>query len=180
MNISDIKARVDALCTITSECPTIEQQSALYHGTIGVMHALYGPDSSQERTLQAAVERFGGLRSASAGPHSGSPFIVDYSVNAITGVLRAIKAELDSGFLGSLRVTLTGEVLTDFVKLARTTLEQSGDGAKNVAAVLTAAAFENVIRRLAELKGLPHQEKLVAPQLTVVATPSFNQAFECL
>jgi hypothetical protein len=68
--------------------------------------------------------------------------------------------QLDSGFLGSLRVTLTGEVLTDFVKLARTTLEQSGDGAKNVAAVLTAAAFEDVIRRLAELKGLPHQEKL--------------------
>jgi hypothetical protein len=88
------------------------------------------------------------------------PERLQYAIEAIRGALSAIKDELDSGFLGSLRVTLTGEVLTDFVKLARTTLEQSGDGAKNVAAVLTAAAFEDVIRRLAELKGLPHQEKL--------------------
>lgn len=53
-----------------------------------------------------------------------------------------------------------GEVLTDFIKLARAALQESGDGAKNVAAVLAAAAFEDVLRRLADEKGLGHQEKL--------------------
>jgi hypothetical protein len=72
-----------------------------------------------------------------------------------------MKAELDIGFIGSLRATLTGEVLTDLIKLARKTLEEPGDDAKNVAAVLTAAAFEDMLRRLSDLKGLGDHERLM-------------------
>jgi hypothetical protein len=76
------------------------------------------------------------------------------------GALESVKAELEAGFIGSLRATLTGEILTALTKLARTTLEETGNDAKNVASVLTAAAFEDVMRKLDDLKGLPKHEKL--------------------
>jgi nicotinamide mononucleotide adenylyltransferase len=41
-------------------------------------------------------------------------------------------------------------VLTDLIQLARTVLNERDDGAKNVAAVLAAAAFEDTIRRMGE------------------------------
>jgi hypothetical protein len=115
---------------------------------------LYGPESSQQKALQTYIEA---LRNKG---HPQSDHTIYGIVNAILGVLTSIKAELDSGFIGSLRATLTGEVLTDFIKLARATLDQEGDDAKNVAAVLAAAAFEDVLRRLADVKGVGYQEKL--------------------
>ncbi len=154
MNISVLKTRVDALCAMASQQCGVEQQNTLYHGTLGIMLALYGTDSSQEKALRASIERL------TNKDHPSASYVINNSVAAIGGVLAAIKAELDSGFIGSLRATLTGEVLTDFIKLARMTLEESGDDAKNVAAVLAAAAFEDVLRKLADLKGIDHQEKL--------------------
>lgn len=50
--------------------------------------------------------------------------------------------------------------MTDLVKLARAVLEEANDDAKNVAAVLTAAAFEDMVRRLADLRGGKETEKL--------------------
>jgi hypothetical protein len=51
-------------------------------------------------------------------------------------------------------------VLSDLLSVAKAALKEPGDGAKNVAAVLTAAAFEDVLRRLASVRGLPHTEHL--------------------
>ena len=52
------------------------------------------------------------------------------------------------------------------VKLSRESLGESGDGAKNVAAVLAAAAFEDTIRRLAEQEGISEQGRKLADVLT--------------
>ncbi len=171
MNISVLKTRVDALCVMASQPCGVEQQNALYHGTLGIMLALYGTNSSQEKALRTSIEMLINKEAPS------SPFVINNSVAAIGGVLAAIKAELDSGFIGSLRATLTGEVLTDFIKLARMTLEESGDDAKNVTAVLAAAAFEDVLRKLADLKGIDHQEKL-ADVLTVLKDVGVLQGAE--
>jgi len=57
----------------------------------------------------------------------------------VAGVLRNVSAELDAGLVGSLRQQAAGEVLADFLSLSRKTLEEAGDQAKNVAAVLAAA-----------------------------------------
>ena len=53
-----------------------------------------------------------------------------------------LKREIESGLTRNLQHQITGEVLTDFIQLARSVLNEQGDGAKNVAAVLTAAALE--------------------------------------
>ena len=154
MYISVLKARVDALLAMSSEDRSLKLLNELYNGTLSIMLALYGPESSQQKALQTYIEA---LRNKG---HPQSDNTIYGIVNAILGVLTSIKAELDSGFIGSLRATLTGEVLTDFIKLARATLDQSGDDAKNVAAVLSAAAFEDVLRRLADVKSVGYQEKL--------------------
>jgi hypothetical protein len=154
MNISVLHARVDALLAMSSEARSLKLLNELYNGTLSIMLALYGPESSQQKALQTYIEA---LRNKG---HPQSDHTIHGIVNAILGVLTSIKAELDSGFIGSLRATLTGEVLTDFIKLAHATLDQSGDDAKNVAAVLAAAAFEDVLRRLADIKGVGYQEKL--------------------
>ena len=153
MNLLTVKARVDELLAMTSQPPNKTLESTLHHGTLGVMQALYGPNSSQEQELRVYTK---GLRN-SAHLHNYPPVS---SIEVIKGALESIKAELDAGFVGSLRATLTGEVLADLIKLARTTLEESGNEAKNVAAVLTAAAFEDVMRKLSDLKGLPEHERL--------------------
>lgn len=145
---------MDALLSALTQPPTIELQNASYLGTISLMQALYGSNSSQEQALSTYIER---LREKI---HPSNQNIINQSILAIKGALTSIKAELDSGFIGTLRRRLTGETLTDFIKLARAVLEEANNDAKNVAAVLAAAAFEDVIRRLAHLRGGKDTEKL--------------------
>jgi hypothetical protein len=77
------------------------------------------------------------------------------------GALQNLKDEIEAGLTGSLRHQVTGEVLTDFIQLARAALDEPGDGAKNVAAVLAAAAFEDTLRRMGQtLAGIVGKEDL--------------------
>src|SRR5438552_11591654 len=79
----------------------------------------------------------------------------------VKGVLQNVKTELDAGVVGSLRQRITADVLTDFIALARTALEDTRDDAKNVAAVLAAAAYEDTIRRMErELAGVMGRDDL--------------------
>lgn len=78
------------------------------------------------------------------------------------GTLKNLKREIELGITGSLRHQITGEVLTDLIQLARTVLNEPGNDAKDVASVLTAAAFEDTIRRMGEtLAGLMGKDDLV-------------------
>ena len=154
MDITLLKSRVDSLLTSFSQPSTIELQNTLYLGTVSVMQAVYGPNSSQERDLRTYIEK---LREKS---HPANQMVIADSISAIKGALCSIKSEIDCGFVGTLRATLTGEVLTDIIKLTRAVLEEKGDDAKNVASVLAAAAFEDTIRKLADIKKCGVAEKL--------------------
>jgi hypothetical protein len=59
------------------------------------------------------------------------------------GFLEAAYADLSAGVVVDPELRATADVLTDFVGLARHALEDKAEGAKNVAAVLAAAAFED-------------------------------------
>lgn len=154
MNPDAIKARVVALLAETQGPAGMELQNRLYHGATTVLQAVYGRDSSQERDLRASIDRL-----TKVG-HPGTGSFINSAIGLIRGTLQAIEAELASGFVGSLQSAITADVLSDLVKLSRAVFEEAGDAAKNVAAVLAAAAFEDCLRRLSGLKGLPHQEKL--------------------
>ena len=152
MEFEALSKRVDALLAV-EVAMSMATQAELYNGALGVMRALYGSNSSQERDLRSMVETIGGKE-----PHQG--FRIHKAIQAIRGVLSSIKSEIESGFVGSVRASVSGEVLADLIKLARVTLDEPGDDAKNVACVLSAAAFEDTLRKLADLRGLPPEEKL--------------------
>ena len=154
MNLAAIKPRVDALlASCANRDWSVGHQSEVYHGTLGILQALYGKGSSQERDLRALVETIG-----AKVPHEDHR--VGQAINAIQGVLVSVKADLDAGVIGTLAGVVTADVLTDLVKLSRAVLDEAGDDAKNVGAVLAAAAFEDAIRRCAGLNNLPQEEKL--------------------
>jgi len=119
----------------------IARTNEVYQGTLTVLLTVYGPESYQIRTLQQVAEQ----------AFFKYPTNTVYAENLTThvlGTLRNLKAEIDGGVIGSLQKRLTGEVLTDFIQLARATVDESEGREKNVAAVLAAAAYEDTIRRM--------------------------------
>ena len=171
MKLTALSTRVDELLGVPQQTPSTMLQSALYNGTLGVMQSLYGTDSSQEKALREHIELI------FQKGHPTNQHSIEVAIEAIKGSLASIKSELDAGFIGSLRVTLTGEVLADLIKLSRTTLTEPGDDAKNVAAVLAAAAFEDAVRKLSDTKGLGEKEKL-ADVLTALKDAGVLQGAE--
>jgi flagellar motor switch protein FliM len=84
-----------------------------------------------------------------------------YLTDAVSGALGNLKQEVSGGLLTSVEHQVASDVLSDFVQLARQALDAGSDGAKNVAAVLAAAAFEDTLRRIAkEFAGVIGQDKL--------------------
>jgi len=67
---------------------------------------------------------------------------------AIQGTLQALKDDIEAGLVGDLRRRAAGEVIVDMLGLSKEALKDGRDGAKNVAAVLAAAAYEDTIRRM--------------------------------
>lgn len=124
----------------------------MLQGAITLLAIVHGPNSVQVKSL---VKDAGQIR-AKYAPIGVSDFLGQVA----KGVLSNLKAELDAGVVGSLQRGITGEVITDFVKLARTAMEEKEEQAKNVAAVLAASVYEHTMRRLALTNGLPHAEKL--------------------
>ena len=104
---------------------------------------MYGPSGIQVQqfnTLIAGITR--------VNPTAGNTYAMVGS--AAKGTLRNLKREIEIGLTDSLRHQVTGEVLSDLIQLARAVLEQPGDGATHVAAVLAAAPFEDTLRRMGE------------------------------
>jgi hypothetical protein len=78
-----------------------------------------------------------------------------------SGALRNLKGEVETGLIGNLRLEITGEVLSDFLLLAKSALDEGTEDGKNVSAVLTAAAFEDLIRRMgASFCGIQTRDEL--------------------
>ena len=110
-------------------------------GTLNLLQLLYGINSTQVQIFLKELENS------------------DISI-ICHEFLISTRNELKAGFIPNLRNIVTGDILTDFLKLSRANLNGSGENAKNVAAVLAAALFEDTIRRIATTNGIPHIEKL--------------------
>ncbi len=130
----------------------------LHQGTVSVLRRLHGPESPQEVALETTL--------AKIRKHTTLP--LPHYRGALRGALNNVIAEIDAGFLGSLQGAVTGEVLTDLIKLSRESLAESGESAKNVAAVLAAAAFEDTIRRLGNLTNIAEPGRKLADELTAL------------
>lgn len=109
--------------------------------------AFYGPDSPQMKTFRETAEAIQEARG-------------DLSEHT-KGTIRNIRAEIEGGLIKSVRALLTGEIVAELLVLAKEILADSSEAAKNVSAVLVAAAFEDLIRRMGtEFAGVTGRPKL--------------------
>jgi hypothetical protein len=156
MDIATLKSRIQDLLKKTAlPQVSIVEMTALEQGTLTVMRAMYGAASSQETVWRKTLDTIRVSTSFSFGPVQ-----LNQANMIIRGALQSMLEEVDSGFIGSLRDSITGELLSDLVKLSRKVLEESPKENKDVAAVLAAAGFEDTIRRIAAKHSRPHCEKL--------------------
>jgi hypothetical protein len=122
-----------------------------------MLTALYGPKSPQLQAFTAGC-------SAIEGRKVG--IIAAELRRCACGVIANAKAELQAGLIGNLRLCVTGEVLADLVSLGKETIGLGNEVAKNVAAVVIAAAYEDLIRRMgiefAQVPGRPDLQEVIA------------------
>lgn len=121
----------------------------IFHGALTLLSAVHGLDGPQVQDLQQLARSKEGMYSS-------------VRASAARGALASLLGDLDAGITGSLRRQLAGGVMADFVSASRAALDDEGDSAKNVAAVLAGAVYEDAIRRLgSELAGVTDRPKLV-------------------
>ena len=136
MDASTLRSRIDVLLErINSQKEgegNVAKGEEVFNGTYTVMSAIYGTHSEQVKPL---VEFRKQVITGIIGAHldDGMATLI---LGPLQGALTNLKAELDADLIGSLRKTITGDLLTDFIKLARHVLSQNGEKAKNVASVL--------------------------------------------
>ena len=152
MTKEQILARIARVLDSCTDPSTYDKPDGLVSGALTLTTIAYGENSQQ---LKAFLKR---LDDIAKGPS------VDRNpdrVSAVEGLLTNLREEIEDGLLSSLERRITSDVLSDLIQLARRALEEPGDGAKNVAAVLVAAAFEDTIRRIAkEHAGVIGEDKL--------------------
>jgi hypothetical protein len=112
--------------------------------TTSLLTALHGAQSPQLKTFLTGQEA-----QAKSMPR-GLNTTADFQIEHAKGAIRNAKAELQAGLIRNLRIEVSGEVLAELVRLGKDALEGNGPEAKNVSAVLVAAAFEGVMRRMGE------------------------------
>jgi hypothetical protein len=122
---------------------TVAQEgSYVFAGTMSLFCSLYGEKSEQVALLKDMREKAAALIPKSLVS------TMDRLMPGISGMLENLLSEVQSGLLGNLKNRFTGEVLSDFIGLAREALSEDTSEAKNVAAVLAAAAYEDTLRRI--------------------------------
>ena len=107
---------------------------------------IYGAQSPQMLGLNAALAQ---IAKAAKDPNTA----MWYQSHHAHAAIKNIVAEIDGGLISSIRAQVAGEILSELVRLGKEILGEQTDSAKNVAAVLVAAAFEDLMRRMGQELG---------------------------
>lgn len=151
---ASVLARIDQLLAVQAEGGDIDGQYAatveVLNGTLTLARALYG---GSDETPQVHIL----MKAAQVAREKKENLTITFTRlvrPAAQGALRSLRAEVEQGLVGSVERRATGEVLGDMLTLAKEALGEGTPDAKNVAAVLTAAAYEDTVRRLAAAKAV--------------------------
>jgi hypothetical protein len=127
-----------------------------YQRTLTLVTSLYGPRSHQAEAILKAAD----MARKEVGEVS---YTFPRAIRPVMrGTLRAMRGDVEAGLVGNIERRVSGELLADFLGLAKVALADGSDGAKNVAAVLAAATYEDTIRKMgATLAGVIDRPDLV-------------------
>lgn len=150
MDITTIEQRAE---TIKASLKTIKPEGFEFHGenlqgavqgTLSILTLIYGAKSLQVAQFQARIK---------PGQDPGDVRSRQYELrvtNDVFSALDAAIADLRAGLVQSERIRGKGEVLGDFVATARSALTKGSAETEKVAAVLVAAALEEVLKQIGE------------------------------
>ena len=128
--------------------------SEVIQSAISLLTTVYGPQSAQ---LNAFTTGLAQIAKLAPNPINSS----HHQEQLVKGAIRNTIAEIEGGLIVSLRAQVAGEIFAELVGLSKETLEDDTETAKNVSAVLIAAAFEDLMRRMgSELAGVVGRPKL--------------------
>jgi hypothetical protein len=108
-----------------------------------MLTTLHGGESIQ---VKAFLDRCAAISKNSSSQSNAAFYLLGHAQGAVKNAV----AEVEGGLITSLRVLVAGEILSELVRLGKEILQEHTDAAKNVAAVLIAAAYEDLLRRMAE------------------------------
>jgi hypothetical protein len=151
-------ARADALLNHEyRNDPQVAAEAAQF--ATSLLTNLYGSESPQLKSFRAACDALSKSKEGLGGRA--------FELSALSlGSIANAKAELQAGLIVRLRILVAGEILAELVRLGKETLEEKTDAAKNVAAVMIAAAFEDLMRRmgteLAAIVGRPSLQDVLS------------------
>ena len=121
--------------------------SEVVQSAISFLTAVYGSQSAQLSALTRGLEQ---VAKSASNPGNAS----HHQERLADGAIRNAIAEIEGGLINSLRAQVAGEVFGELVGLAKETLDDDTETAKNISAVLIAAAFEDLMRRMGSELGV--------------------------
>lgn len=126
--------RVDEVVTHHSIYNVSEQMQF----ATSIIATFYGPESPQMRTFRDTAD----------GIHRGKEDVQYRLQMHAIATIKNVKAELQAGLIKNVRALIAGEIIAELLALAKDVLSDNSEAAKNVGAVLVAAAFEDIMRRM--------------------------------
>lgn len=150
MDITTIEQRAES---IKASLKTIRPEGFTFHGenlqgavqaTLSILTLIYGAKSLQVAQFQARIK---------PGQDTGDVRSRQYELRVANDVFSALDtaiADSKAGLVQSERIRGKGEILGDFVETARSALAKGSAETEKVAAVLVAAALEEVLKQIGE------------------------------
>lgn len=151
MNLQDnILDRINELLEKDLDDAPHTDAAEAHLAVINIFQTLYGPHAPQIDMVKTARNQV----------YNGETWAIHYQptlfLEYLHGFLRTLASDIQEGRIVNIQSEARGEILGNFLALAREALDE---GQKDVAAVLACAALEDVLKRYASALGLEVQDE---------------------
>lgn len=171
MTKDQLISRIDRLLMIQDVKDGQDKEASLkgrelFSGTMNIISNIYGPASPQIDALLEINQRTMHL-------NYNEGYKNRYLIQELKGTLKTIKEEIEHGLLDSIRKQAKAEILSDFIYLAKHSLDENN---KDVAAVLSCAALEDTLKKYADDNGLDVEDKDMSEVIGTLKSKGLLQA----
>ena len=154
MNLKDnILNRIDELLRKEPDRVSLVEAGEISLAVTSIFEIIYGTCSPQLELVERVRKQVYENKNTR---HSDEYFNARIFVQHLHGFLRNLALDIRGGRIANVQSEARGEVLGDFLVLAREALKE---GEKDVAAVLACAALEDALKRCASDRGLNVEDK---------------------
>lgn len=131
------------------EVITVSRVDELYNSTLSLLMKVYDSGSDKEHIVNFQTQFKDYLN-----PRIGKDY--QYVLSTLLGKLNFLKGEIEQDILTTFEKEISGEVYGDLLKMAK---EAKDNNAKETAVVLSCAALEDALKRLAKINEIDTEDK---------------------